>query len=158
MYRPLDKIEIKIKLDNAEEQAAVQRILQELEKTNEFSSICPTIKVQKSRFTPEEVVLLIIIGFASQLSSDLTIAFLRNLWDRLKEKNMTPEIEDLDQVKNKAEKYIRGLGVTRFHIIKVEDHGLYAEFEIKDSKGIRHILLIAKTDLSILKYHRSEGN
>lgn len=153
-----DKIKIRVRTSRPEEQAMIQSILEDLKRTNDFSSINTEIKVQKSKFAPEEVLLMIVIGFAGQLSADLAIAFLRKIWDRFKEEKIIPEMEELDQVQNRAENYIRGLGILRFRIIEMEDYGLCVQFKFQDSQKKVHILLVSKTDLAILRYLRQEDD
>jgi hypothetical protein len=156
MSASFKEIKVRIKSVNAEEQTIVKEILDRLK--NETPSIRPEITVHKTKFTPEEVGLMITIGFAAQLSSELAIVFLRKLWNRLKEKNVRPEMEELDQVKNRAENYIRGLGILQFQIAKVQDEGPYVEFNFEDSQKRSHILLISKTDLSVLRYQKMGDN
>jgi hypothetical protein len=152
------EIRITVRASDPKQQTVIQNILQDLKRTSEFSSISTEIKVQQSKFTPEEVFLMIVIGFASQISADLVLAFLRKIWARFQVEKIMPDVKDLNQVQKRAEKYIKELGIHRFDITEIEDYGLCVQFRFQDSKKRVHSLLVSKTDLAVLRYLRQEDS
>lgn len=151
----LKQINVRLGSVDVEGQRDVQMILNKL--SHEFPQIRAKIKVQEKKFTPQEVALMIIIGFAGEISADLVMTILRKLWFYLTKEKVLPDVEELDRVKLRAENYIQGLGISQAEITTMKDEGPYVKFRFMDPRNTIHTLVVAKTDLSVLKYIRKEG-
>jgi len=143
------KFSIEIETRDLKQQKNAEILLDELRR--DFKELDIGIKVESKGIVPEEALFIIAVTITSKVLADVFLRFLEKLWDRLKNKSISPNISNLDAVQKGAENYLLNLGILDAKITKREDRGLYVFFVFK-SKKASHVIHISKSDLGIIKY------
>ena len=154
MNSRVNRISFKITVNNPEQQILVKEILGDLKRDFPISRI--ETKVEDERLTPYEIGLLIVIGFVSNVSSEILIRFLEKLWTKLGQSGVSPDLGSVDRVQLRAESYLARIGVASFNLVRRDEKGMFVIFSFEDSAGGLHDLHVSKTDSQILRYERRE--
>ena len=144
---------LNIKTQKPEQQASIERSLKDL--TKDFPFVDINIKPESKKLVPFEILSSIAISFAVGISAKLMIRFFEKLYKKLTDDGITPEIEGLDRIQKKAERYLIEIGVRDFEIIRREEKGLYVFFIFRDNTGAMHHLYITSFDLRVIEYKRT---
>lgn len=142
---------IRIKTADPKQQKDVSRAISELQE--EFAGLDVRIKSESKRIIPQEVILLVVVTVASEIVAEAVIRFLDELWNHLKERNISPILSSIDSVQRVAENYLSNIGIVDSEITKREDRGLYVFFAFK-SKDSSYRIYVSNSDLKIIKYEK----
>lgn len=148
------RFRLNVKMQMPEHQEAIEKSLEDLMAIFPFAKT--SIKIESKKLVPFEVVSSIAISFAVGISTKLAIRFFEELYKKLRSSDATPEVEGLDRIQEKAEKYLLEIGVKGFKIIRREDKGLYVFFIFRDRDGAEHHLYITSFDLHVIEYERTD--
>ncbi len=135
------------------QQKTMEHTLKNLQTT--FPEIDTQIQVLSEKLTPYEVILLIAISVAADITSKILINFLDRLWDTLTRQKIPSLLPTLDSVQMAAEDYLRHLGVIQFQLVQKQDRGLYVFFAFKEATGVSHLIYITKFDKQVIEYRRT---
>jgi uncharacterized membrane protein len=133
-------------------ESALKETFQKMQ--NEFQNASFGVSVKEKRLVPFEVALDITVKVASGVTVALVLKLLERLWKEFQKNKVTPQTQPVDGIQNKAEQYMRSIGVVKFKTLERKDTGPYVTFIFKDNDGAKHKLIVTSFDLKIVHYQK----
>jgi len=137
-------------IHDPEQQKVINKILRDIQK--EFSFAKFDSRTSSKKLIPFEIVMEITVSFGVGVGTALVIKCLEELWKKFEQNRISLRTQGLDAIQEKAQNYLREVGITDLKILRRENRGPYSLFVFKDEKGQRHHLKIASSDLCIIEY------
>jgi len=147
---------IVLKTDNPNVENDLVKTFEEIEK--EFGNVDFSVNPKGKRLVPFETILDVTVKFASGVAVALIIKLLERLWEEFLNKKVSIQTQDIDVIQDKAERYLRSIGVTKFRTVERTDAGPYVTFVFKDNAGARHNLIVTTFDMKILQYKKQDDS